>query len=225
MQSLIKLLCVELYRHCGPPSVDNWKDDGGGKRQRSAARSALAGRHANRRHAPRGNQTPEPSSALCGPETLSSSTLTRSEASNELVGHPLASIRRRHRWGRPFASCSRRRRNKLRPKFALKSTVKLPQHGYNRLSSHRRAHHYPRAGCSRVVSPSQSLQTPVTRSPHSARETERCRTGATVIKTLLRLLEASTQYDFQPVEGITERCLWIGALSDDEIRRHSEDLE
>lgn len=54
---------------------------------------------------------------------------------------------------------------------------------------------------------------------------ERCRTGATVIKTLLRLLEASTQYDFQPIEGITERCLWIGALNDDEIRRHSESLE
>ncbi|KAL6864137.1 guanine nucleotide exchange factor-like protein [Trichoderma novae-zelandiae] len=54
---------------------------------------------------------------------------------------------------------------------------------------------------------------------------ERCRIGASVIKTLLRLLEASTRYTFQPVEGITERCLWMGALSDDEIRRHSEVLE
>lgn len=54
---------------------------------------------------------------------------------------------------------------------------------------------------------------------------ERCRIGAAVVKTLLRLLEASTRYFFLPIEGITERCLWIGALSDGEIRRHSESLE
>ena len=54
---------------------------------------------------------------------------------------------------------------------------------------------------------------------------ERCRIGASVVKTLLRLLEASTRYDFQPIEGITERCLWMGALTDEEIRRHSGNLE
>ncbi|CAM1509055.1 Fc.00g027940.m01.CDS01 [Cosmosporella sp. VM-42] len=54
---------------------------------------------------------------------------------------------------------------------------------------------------------------------------ERCRIAATVVKTLLRLLEASTKYKFQPIEGITERCLWMSALSDEEIRRHSEILE
>ncbi|KAH7320062.1 hypothetical protein B0I35DRAFT_352262 [Stachybotrys elegans] len=54
---------------------------------------------------------------------------------------------------------------------------------------------------------------------------ERCRIGAVVVKTLLRLLEASSRYTFLPVEGITERCLWIGALSDEEIRQHSEALE
>lgn len=54
---------------------------------------------------------------------------------------------------------------------------------------------------------------------------ERCRIAAGVVKTLLRLLEASTLYRFQPIEGITERCLWMGALSDDEIRRLSESLE
>lgn len=54
---------------------------------------------------------------------------------------------------------------------------------------------------------------------------ERCRIGAGVVKTLLRLLEASSRYNFQPREGITERCLWIGALTDDEIRRHSGNLE
>jgi hypothetical protein len=54
---------------------------------------------------------------------------------------------------------------------------------------------------------------------------ERCRIGAGVVKTLLRLLEASTRYDFRPIEGITERCLWIGTLSDEEIRSYSGTLE
>ncbi|KAI2632235.1 ras GEF [Hypoxylon sp. NC1633] len=54
---------------------------------------------------------------------------------------------------------------------------------------------------------------------------ERCRIAASVVKTLLRLLEASTNYQFQPIEGITERCLWMSALSDDEIRKLSESLE
>lgn len=54
---------------------------------------------------------------------------------------------------------------------------------------------------------------------------ERCRIAAAVVKTLLRLLEASTLYDFQPIEGVTERCLWMGALRDEEIRRRSEALE
>nr|AAQ73639.1 LTE1-like protein [Epichloe festucae] len=54
---------------------------------------------------------------------------------------------------------------------------------------------------------------------------ERCRCGAAVVKTLLRLLEASTRYTFQPIEGVTERCLWIGALSDNEIRTYSQNLE
>ncbi|KAK1986354.1 RasGEF domain-containing protein [Colletotrichum cereale] len=54
---------------------------------------------------------------------------------------------------------------------------------------------------------------------------ERCRYAATIVKTLLRLLEASTLYQFLPVEGVTERCLWMSAMSDDEIRRHSHRLE
>lgn len=53
---------------------------------------------------------------------------------------------------------------------------------------------------------------------------ERCRIAAGVIKTLLRLLEASSRFSFQPLEGVTERCLWIGALADDEIRRYSAAL-
>jgi hypothetical protein len=54
---------------------------------------------------------------------------------------------------------------------------------------------------------------------------ERCRTSASIVKTLLRLLEASSLYTFQPIEGITERCLWMGALTDEEIRRLGERLE
>jgi hypothetical protein len=54
---------------------------------------------------------------------------------------------------------------------------------------------------------------------------ERCRAAAGVVKTLLRLLEASMLYTFQPIEGVTERCLWMGALGDEEIRRLSDGLE
>ncbi|KAK3902577.1 hypothetical protein C8A05DRAFT_44026 [Staphylotrichum tortipilum] len=54
---------------------------------------------------------------------------------------------------------------------------------------------------------------------------ERWRTAAGVVKTLMRLLEESLVYDFVPVEGVTERCLWMGALGDEEIRRLSEGLE
>ncbi|CAN8104541.1 unnamed protein product [Discula destructiva] len=54
---------------------------------------------------------------------------------------------------------------------------------------------------------------------------ERCRIAAGIVKALLRLLEASNLYNFQPIEGITERCLWMSALSDEEIRLHSSSLE
>ncbi|KAK3997202.1 hypothetical protein QBC44DRAFT_316508 [Cladorrhinum sp. PSN332] len=54
---------------------------------------------------------------------------------------------------------------------------------------------------------------------------ERCRAAAGVVKTLLRLLEASTLYEFEPIEGITERCLWMSALGDEEIRRLGDGLE
>ena len=54
---------------------------------------------------------------------------------------------------------------------------------------------------------------------------ERCRIAASIVKTLLRLVEASALYTFQPIEGITERCLWMSALTDDEIRKYSDTLE
>jgi hypothetical protein len=54
---------------------------------------------------------------------------------------------------------------------------------------------------------------------------EKCRTAAAIVKNLLRLLEASSLYHFQPIEGITERCLWMAALSDEEIRRCAHAIE
>lgn len=54
---------------------------------------------------------------------------------------------------------------------------------------------------------------------------ERHRVTAAIVKSLLRLLEASSKYTFQPVEGVANKCLWIAALSDDEIRARSRVLE
>ncbi|OAX84370.1 hypothetical protein ACJ72_01262 [Emergomyces africanus] len=46
---------------------------------------------------------------------------------------------------------------------------------------------------------------------------ERYRTAATIVKSLLRLIDASTKYTFEPVYGVIERCLWVSALSDEKI--------
>ncbi|PGH09372.1 hypothetical protein AJ79_05684 [Helicocarpus griseus UAMH5409] len=46
---------------------------------------------------------------------------------------------------------------------------------------------------------------------------ERYRTAATIVKSLLRLIDASTKYTFEPIYGIIERCLWISALPDEKI--------
>ncbi|KIW10397.1 hypothetical protein PV08_11359 [Exophiala spinifera] len=54
---------------------------------------------------------------------------------------------------------------------------------------------------------------------------ERYRTTATIVKGLLRLIDASSRYTFAPVQGIIERCLWLAALGDDRIRRASKALE
>jgi len=67
--------------------------------------------------------------------------------------------------------------------------------------------------------PSQIASTPTT---EPLVNFEKCRTDATIIKNLLRLLEASQLYRFLPIEGITERCLWMAALSDEEIARHGK---
>jgi hypothetical protein len=65
--------------------------------------------------------------------------------------------------------------------------------------------------------PSQIASTPTT---EPLVNFERYRADAMIVKNLLRLLEASQLYKFQPIEGITERCLWMAALSDEEISRY-----
>ena len=54
---------------------------------------------------------------------------------------------------------------------------------------------------------------------------ERYRTAASIVKSLLRLIDASTKYTYQPVEGLIEKCLWMAALPDEKIRSLSKDLE
>ncbi|KAJ5115383.1 hypothetical protein NUU61_001142 [Penicillium alfredii] len=53
---------------------------------------------------------------------------------------------------------------------------------------------------------------------------ERYRTTARIVKNLLRLIDASTKYRFEPVQGIIERCLWIASLPEDEIQARSKNL-
>ncbi|MDU0220533.1 hypothetical protein, partial [Escherichia coli] len=54
---------------------------------------------------------------------------------------------------------------------------------------------------------------------------ERYRTTARIVKNLLRLIDASTKYSFQPVQGVIERCLWIASLSEEQIQTRSRDLD
>jgi hypothetical protein len=50
---------------------------------------------------------------------------------------------------------------------------------------------------------------------------ERHHTAATIVKNLLRLLEASSKYNFGVDPDVVSKCLWLGALSDEEIARRS----
>ena len=67
--------------------------------------------------------------------------------------------------------------------------------------------------------------------PHAGQEHanlinfERHHTAATIVKNLLRLIEASSKYSFQAKEEMTSLCLWIGALHDAEVTRRSKELE
>lgn len=70
--------------------------------------------------------------------------------------------------------------------------------------------------------PSQIASTPTT---EPLVNFERCRIDAAIVKNLLRLLEASHLYRFLPIEGITERCLWMAALSDEEITKYGRIIQ
>lgn len=54
---------------------------------------------------------------------------------------------------------------------------------------------------------------------------ERYRTSAVIVKNLLRLIDASSRYSFDPIRGLVERCLWMAALPDDKIYALSRALE
>ncbi|RKF55331.1 guanine nucleotide exchange factor LTE1 [Erysiphe neolycopersici] len=51
---------------------------------------------------------------------------------------------------------------------------------------------------------------------------QKCRTNAVVIKSVLKLLEASQKYQFSLIRPIYERCYWIAALSDEQILGHKK---
>ncbi|KAL4957278.1 hypothetical protein BDW69DRAFT_40363 [Aspergillus filifer] len=51
---------------------------------------------------------------------------------------------------------------------------------------------------------------------------ERYRTTARIVKSLLRLIDASTKYNIEPLPGVVERVLWIASLSEDQIQLRSK---
>lgn len=54
---------------------------------------------------------------------------------------------------------------------------------------------------------------------------ERFQTAATIVKSLLRLIESSSKYVFHPHPEVLSRCLWLAALEDGEITAKSKALE
>lgn len=54
---------------------------------------------------------------------------------------------------------------------------------------------------------------------------ERYQTAATIVKNLLRLIEASSKYTFHPEPEALSKCLWIAALEDGDIQSRSMNLE
>lgn len=54
---------------------------------------------------------------------------------------------------------------------------------------------------------------------------ERYRTAAVIVKGLLRLIDASSRYSFEPIKGLIERCLWMASLPDEKIYALSRALE
>ncbi|KAL9006745.1 MAG: hypothetical protein Q9188_000523 [Gyalolechia gomerana] len=68
-------------------------------------------------------------------------------------------------------------------------------------------------------------QVPSTREGEPLVNFERYRTTASIVKSLLRLIDASSKYNYQPVEGAIDKCLWMASLSDEMIRLKSKELE
>ncbi|KAE9985466.1 hypothetical protein EG328_007458 [Venturia inaequalis] len=68
----------------------------------------------------------------------------------------------------------------------------------------------------------------ITSPPQNANEPlvnfERHHTAASIVKSLLRLLEASSKYQFEVVPQVIDKCLWLAALDDVEITRRSKTL-
>jgi hypothetical protein len=54
---------------------------------------------------------------------------------------------------------------------------------------------------------------------------EGLRLRASIIKKTLRLIELADEYDFQPEDGVGERCLWITAFDESMLRRIAAGLE
>ncbi|KAF2878142.1 hypothetical protein BDV95DRAFT_479207 [Massariosphaeria phaeospora] len=54
---------------------------------------------------------------------------------------------------------------------------------------------------------------------------ERHHTAAMIVKSLLRLLEASSKYAFKAEPHIVSKCLWMAALSDEEITARSRQIQ
>lgn len=54
---------------------------------------------------------------------------------------------------------------------------------------------------------------------------DRYRTAASIVKSLLRMLDASSRYDFEPQPEVLSHCLWMACLDDAEISRKSRTLE
>ncbi|KAJ9657104.1 Guanine nucleotide exchange factor lte1, partial [Coniosporium apollinis] len=54
---------------------------------------------------------------------------------------------------------------------------------------------------------------------------ERHQAAAGIVKSLSRLLEASDNYKFQPVPEIISKCLWMTALTDEEIKRQGQKIQ
>jgi len=69
------------------------------------------------------------------------------------------------------------------------------------------------------------LETPPLNANEPMINFERHQTAAAIVKSLLRLLEASSKYSFQIEPQVITKCLWMSALPDEEIARRSRLLE